>query len=74
MSPVSGAIGLLGVSGVAGTVVGAAIPMSSLYTSGQENRGVLNTAVHLAGATAVGGAVGYGANLGLLALASKIAK
>ena len=74
MNPVTGALGVLGVSGVVGTVAGTAIPMSSLYTSGQEDRGVLSTAAHLAGATVVGGAVGYGANFGLLALASKIAK
>lgn len=74
MNPVKSAIGLIGVSGVVGTAVGAAIPISSLYTSGQENRGILNTAAHFAGASVVGGAVGYGTNLGALAIAAKIAK
>ena len=74
MNPLKTAIGLVGVGGVVGTVAGVAIPMNSLYTSGQENRGILNTAAHFAGASVVGGAVGYGTNMGVLAIASKIVK
>ena len=67
-------LGLLGVSGVAGTAVGAAFPMKSLYNSGQENRGVINTAVHLGVSAAVGAGAGYATNLGIMAIAGKIAK
>lgn len=74
MNPVKNAIGLIGVSGAASATIGTLVPMSSLYTSGQENRGIINTAAHLAGATVVGGAVGYGANFGLMAIASKMIK
>lgn len=74
MNPVAGAIGALGISGVVGTAVGAAFPMKSLYNSGQENRGLISTGLHLGVAGAVGTAAGFGTNLGVMAIAGKIAK
>ena len=74
MNPVAGALGIAGMSGIAGTVVGAAFPMKSLYNSGQENRGLISTGFHLGIAGAVGVGAGYATNLGAMAIASKIAK
>ena len=42
-----------------GAVAGAMFPAVSLYNSGQEDRGLLNTAAHLAVSGAVGAGVGY---------------
>lgn len=50
-----------------GIGVGAMFPAKSLYNSGQEDRGLLNTAAHLAVGNAVGGAIGYGAIYGATA-------
>lgn len=47
-----------------GIGAGAMFPATSLYNSGEENRGVINTAAHLAVSGAVGGAIGYGAIYG----------
>lgn len=68
------ALGALGISGVAGTAVGVAFPMKSLYNSGQENRGVVSTTAHLGISAAVGTGAGYATNLGIMAIAGKIAK
>lgn len=67
-----------------GIGAGAMFPVKSLYNSGQENRGVLNSAVHLAAGTAVGAGVagtavyfGTGMNVlkdGPMNVAKKIAK
>lgn len=54
--------------GIASTGVAVGMPISSLYTSGQENRGFINSAAHLAGATVVGGALGAGISIGTSAL------
>ena len=45
-----------------GLGVGAMFPVKSMYNSGQENRGVISSTLHVAGATAVGGAIGFGAD------------
>lgn len=44
-----------------GVGAGALFPVKSLYNSGQENRGLINSTAHLAVGTAVGGAVAGGA-------------
>lgn len=57
-----------------GIGVGAMFPAKSLYNSGQEDRGIINTAAHLAVGGAVGGAIGYGASYLSEDIASGIAK
>lgn len=60
------------------TAVGAALPISSLYTSGQENRGIINTSLHAVGAGAIGTGLAFGGSVlsgaNALELAAKIAK
>ena len=57
-----------------GIGIGAMFPAKSLYNSGQEDRGIVNTAAHLAVGGAVGGAIGYSANYLSKDIASGIAK
>ena len=45
-----------------GLGVGTMFPVKSMYNSGQENRGFISSTLHVAGATAVGGAIGFGAD------------
>lgn len=60
------------------TAVGATLPFKSLYTSGQENRGVINTGLHMAGASAIGAGIAFGGSalsgMNILEIATKIAK
>lgn len=60
------------------TAVGATLPISSLYTSGQENRDIINTGVHMAGAGAIGAGIAFGGSAlsgtNILEIATKIAK
>lgn len=60
--------------GIATSAASSLIPVSSMYKSGQENRGVLNTGAHLIGATAIGGGLAVGSNIGIGALAAKMTK
>ena len=60
------------------TAVGATLPLNSLYTSGQENRGAINTTLHMVGAGAIGAGISFGGSAisgtNILQIASKIAK
>lgn len=60
-------IGLIAGS-IASTGVMAGMPISSVYKSGQENRGFVSTAAHLAGASVVGGALSGAIGLGTATL------
>lgn len=46
----------------AATAAGVAFPVQSLYNSGQQNRGFINSTVHLGVASAVGAAAIVGGN------------
>ena len=61
-------------SGIATGAAASLVPASSLYKSGQENRGLLNTGAHFIGASAVGTGIGIGTNIGITALAAKMTK
>lgn len=60
------------------TAVGAALPISSVYTSGRENRGIINSGLHVAGAGAVGAGIAFGgaaiSGTDIAKIAAKIAK
>lgn len=63
------------VLGYGGAAMAVGLPLGSLYTSGQQNRGVVGTTLNAAIATGVGGALAYGGyKFGGPTAASDIAK
>lgn len=48
--------------GTAVTAAGVAFPMKSLYNSGRDNRGFINSTFHFSAASAVGAGVALGGN------------
>lgn len=60
-------IGLIAGS-MASIGVSVGMPISSLYKSGQENRGVISSGLHLGGAAIAGTALSAGLSYGTMAL------
>jgi len=61
--------------GYGGAAMAVGLPLGSLYTSGQENRGLIGTTLNATAAAGIGGALAYGGyKLGGPTMASDVAK